>query len=620
LREHVHDLILQFVIAFLTFSACFVVYSSMKPVIKGACRIVLQTDESLMDSMRGRIVGVEAHRAITGTTQREVKSIGILKANAEAVIKSEVPGKIAEILFEEGSEVQKGQDLIKFEDDYFRAEKEKSEAAYTLQKAEFERNKKLFDQKVGSQKTYDESYAKLTEAKAQLDIAAFQLARTTIKAPFSGTIGIMKGAVTPGNIVQQHTELVDLVDNSAVRVEFPVPAKYIEDIAVGQNVEITVDAFVDRVFYGAVVAIDSEVDTRNHSVLVRAVIPNKENILRHGLFANVKLITGEKSNVVLVDDDALDREGSIEFVWVIDEKGRAGRRRVYTGARNDNGVEIIDGVASGEMVVTAGQLKLTDGVVTNILNKDSGTLPNKRADKAKVGDTELSDFVAPEDVAQENTGEQEQEATKKDKTADQEATAGDVTTAPEKATTDKAEPKTSKKDGSISTFFKNLFTKKQGKAEKKAERPTDAAKPAKKIQQTAKAKTKAEVPQTLEKQENIVTSELDNGDAPEVSAQKDTKQEPSKVESDESSSSKGVAENDTAEKKKEDEAAPTDTNEATDEEEQKYPGHKNPSIPSTPGHDTKRAIKPTSQASHGWGAIKDFFNEKKSSRRKGSQA
>lgn len=358
----------------------FVTCKSLNPALKGVCRIMLTSNDELMDMGRDRLIGVEASKAKIGTTLREVKSIGTLKANAEVVIKSEIPGKISEILFTEGSNVKKGDVLIKFEDDLYLSEKNKFEAEFTLRKAEFERMDKLYQKKVGSRKTYDEALAQMNAAKAQLDSATFQLSRTVIKAPFDGTIGIMKGSVSPGNIVQQQTELVDIVDNSKVRVEFLVPVKYIEDIAVGQNVEITVDAFKDKVFTGTVDAIDSEVDTRNHSILVRAIIPNKNGNLKHGMFANVKLITGEKNDVVLIDEDALDREGAIEFVWVIDEKGRAYRKRVLVGAKDINGAEIIAGLKDGEVVVTTGQLKLTEGSLTKILNKEE--LNDDKADKS----------------------------------------------------------------------------------------------------------------------------------------------------------------------------------------------------------------------------------------------
>ena len=363
-------------------------YSAMKPAVRGVCRVVLQSDEDASSDFDDRVVGVEAKKVVLGTTLRQVKSIGVLKANQEVVLRAEISGKIKEISFEEGSEVSQGQELIKFEDELFIAGRDKAEAKYKLAKGEFDRTKRLYDQKVGAQKGYDEAFAQMSAAKAELDEATFQLSKTVIKAPFSGMIGIMK--VSPGNIVQQHTELVSIVDNSSVKVEFTVPAKFIEDVASGQSVEISVDAFKDKKFQGTVDAVDSEVDTKNHSILVRAVIPNEENLLKHGLFANVSLVTGEKSDVMLIDEDALDREGAIEFVWVIDEKGRAAKRRVLTGARDFNGVEILAGVKEGEYVVTAGHLKLSGGIKTKILNKEEEK-PAVSEDKNNVSEEQKSD-------------------------------------------------------------------------------------------------------------------------------------------------------------------------------------------------------------------------------------
>ena len=351
-----------------------IAYTALKPVVKGGCKLILQADNQQMLGMQERIAGIEAIKVELGTSLKELKSIGLLKANKEAIIKSEISGKIKEVLFTEGSDVSKGDELIRFEDDGNRAEVEKYEAEYALRQNEFNMNKILYQQKAGSQQKYKESEASMKVAKANLSNAKFQLSRTVIKAPFSGKIGILKGATHPGNVIQPNTELVYLVDNSKIKVEFLIPAKYIEDIAVGQAVEITLEAFPNKVFAGAVEAIDSAIDTKNHSILVKAVIPNEDGILQHGMLANVTLITGEKSNVVVITDDALDREGQHEFVWIVDEKYRAYRRKVITGAKSENGVEIVAGLKEGDKVVISGQLRLQDGTKVKILNEATPTV------------------------------------------------------------------------------------------------------------------------------------------------------------------------------------------------------------------------------------------------------
>ncbi|MBR1943954.1 MAG: efflux RND transporter periplasmic adaptor subunit [Alphaproteobacteria bacterium] len=349
-------------------------YHGLKPVVKNGCKLVLQSETQQMLSRQEQVVSVEAEPVKLGTSLKEIKSIGLLKANKEAIIKSEISGKIKEVLFTEGSEVSKGDVLIKFEDDGQRAEVERFEAEYALKQNEFNMNKTLYQQKAGSQKTYKEAEAGMKMAKAQLSNARFQLSRTVITTPFKGKIGILKTPAHPGNVIQPNTELVYLVDNSKIKVEFLIPAKYIEDIARGQAVEITLESFPNKVFSGAVEAIDSAIDTKNHSILVKAVISNEDGILQHGMLANVTLITGEKSNVIVISDDSLDREGQHEFVWVIDDKNRAYRRKVITGSKSENGVEIIAGLQEGDKLVTSGQLRLNDGTKVKILNEATPTV------------------------------------------------------------------------------------------------------------------------------------------------------------------------------------------------------------------------------------------------------
>jgi membrane fusion protein (multidrug efflux system) len=392
-RQHSEEVKMQALILVAIYVCCFVTYRVLKPAVKGACRIVLQADEDVIEGFSNRLVGIEAKKVTRGTTRKEVRSIGILHARREVVLRAELNGKVEEILFVEGSEVEAGQELIKFEDTYFVAEAKRLSSEYVARKAEYERVKKLYEQKAGAEKAVDDARAGMEGVRAQLDGALFQLSKTSIRAPFSGTVGILRESTTKGNIVQQYSDLATIIDNTLMKVEFRVPAKYVESIAVGQNVEITVDAYDGKIFTGVVDAIDSFVDSRSHSILVRAVIPNKNKELKHGMFANVKLITGEKGDVILIDEEVIDREGSIEFVWTVDEKGRSYRRRVMTGAKDSSGIEVVAGLKEGDIVVTTGQLKLTDGTRVKILNK---------SDFAENGDENANSGSSEEDSQKED--------------------------------------------------------------------------------------------------------------------------------------------------------------------------------------------------------------------------
>ena len=346
--------------------SCVALYALVKVGAPKFCKIILNDSNTRNSPYDEYVVGVEAAKAISGSIQDEVRSIGQIKGCKEVMLRAEVNSKITKVAFQEGSNVKKGDILIEFDNVEFVAEVEQANAEYTLSVADFERIDAAYKKKAVPLKDYDTAKAKMAAAKARLEKAKDALAKTTIVAPFDGYIGTMK--VAEGNLVQRNQDLAFIVDTSTVVVEFMIPAKYANVVGEGQSVKITVDSYATREFQGIVKAVDSSVDPKNHSILVKSSINNDNQLLKHGLYANVTLVIGEKVGVILVPEDAVSREGSIDFVWFIDEKGIAYRRRVLVGAKSGYNVEIITGLQGGELVVIAGHLKLSDGAKTKILN------------------------------------------------------------------------------------------------------------------------------------------------------------------------------------------------------------------------------------------------------------
>lgn len=354
--------VLAIVIGFL--SLWFLGLKLGKPVMRTICIAAMSTDkQSGFNERPARVV--EAQTVSLGTVSKRLNTVGNLRANALVVIKSETHGRIAEILFTEGSKVKKGDLIIRFEDDELKGALKQAEGEHELAKSNFERISKLHQQKVESAKKFEEASAQLKAAEGKLQQAKARLDQAHIKAPFDGTIGIMN--INAGSFVQAATELVTLVDNSSVKVSFKIPERNIHDIGQGQSLEVKVSAFKNQVFTGTVDAVDAKIEKESHSVEVKGTIPNPDGLLRDGLFANVSLIVGEKNNTMTVDESAIERQGEVEFVWVI-ERGRAERKRVLTGTRENGQVEIVAGLQPGQVVVTSGQLKLSDGAKVKISN------------------------------------------------------------------------------------------------------------------------------------------------------------------------------------------------------------------------------------------------------------
>ncbi|MEI8295164.1 MAG: efflux RND transporter periplasmic adaptor subunit [Alphaproteobacteria bacterium] len=342
----------------------------MTPAVRAVCKIVLQDSGST--HRQGKPVPVEAALVEHGNISRRIVTVGRLRAKDEVMLKSEIHGRIDEILFQEGTRVEKGDLLIQFDDADTRATIKQAEAELTLHKAEFDRVSRLHSQNIHSNKQLDEIVAKRDAAEGKVEEAEATLKKKRIIAPFSGNIGIV--SVSPGAYVQANHDLVMLVNINPIVVDFKVPEKNVHDVGAGQIAEIRVEGFKDEIFRFTVDAVDSKVNEQSHSLAIRASNPNEENQLHAGLFANVSLIVGDKSDALLIPETALHREGEAEFVWTIKQKGKnqgkAGRQRVISGTRENNTVEIVAGLRPGTLVVTAGHLRLGEGSAVKITNMD----------------------------------------------------------------------------------------------------------------------------------------------------------------------------------------------------------------------------------------------------------
>jgi membrane fusion protein, multidrug efflux system len=377
------------------------------PYLKDACRSFLGEDAAAMRQQMQPAV-VETARLIRGTITKRISTVGLLHANAEVMLRSEIAGRIKEVRFKEGEQVNKGDALILFENADLKAEVEGAQAELTLRQADFDRMTKLQAAKIESVKKYDEAKANFESAKARLDKAQAALDKTTIVAPFEGIIGLID--IDPGLFVQAAQDLVKLVDNTPIYVDFKIPEKNLHDVAVGQLAEVKLDGFPDEKFIATVEAIDSSVDPISHSIAIRTTIPNENGKLRSGLYANVSLIIGEKPDALLVPESALLRDGNRELIYVVHE-GRAQLVPVITGTRENAMVEIVSNLREGLNVVTAGQIKLYSGKTVTTQGEKPEEVLKSLAPKADKGAETTAETKAESPKKKE---ESKKEESKKD--------------------------------------------------------------------------------------------------------------------------------------------------------------------------------------------------------------
>lgn len=305
-----------------------------------------------------RTVPVEAAEVVVTSLATEIRVIGSLRSNESVVIRPEVDGRVAEILFEEGQRVDAGTPLLKLDAAIAAAELDQAEAALALSQANHKRAVELFERKAASAANRDQTLAALRADQANLELARARLDKLTLTAPFDGTLGLRK--VSVGDYVTAGQDIVNLEDIEPLKVDFRIPERYLGSLAHGQAITVVADSYPGRSFAGEVFAIDPLVDESGRAVLLRARLPNEEGLLRPGLFVSVALLVGERADAVMIPEQALVPRGNTQFVYKIAD-GRAVATPVRTGARQNAMVEILEGLSPGDMVVTAGQIKLREG-------------------------------------------------------------------------------------------------------------------------------------------------------------------------------------------------------------------------------------------------------------------
>ena len=302
---------------------------------------------------------VEVAPVQVGSVTRTIEAVGSLRANESITVRPEIAGRIEGIHFNEGERVSTGDRLISLESSIYQAEVQEKLADKRLAEINFRRADELLRKKVSSVNERDQALAQLQADEAALALSQARLRKTEIAAPFDGIVGLRR--VSIGDFVSAGQDMVDLVQITPIKVDFRVGEVYLGNVAPGQHIDVTADAFPDEAFAGEVYAIEPTVDVNGRAVIIRARIPNPGAKLRPGLFARVELILDRAEDALLVAEDAIVPEKDRHFVYRLVD-GRALRTEVELGQRENARVEIRSGLSRNDVVVTAGQLKLRDGV------------------------------------------------------------------------------------------------------------------------------------------------------------------------------------------------------------------------------------------------------------------
>lgn len=304
-------------------------------------------------------VAVEMATVQQSSITDRVQLVGQLEADESVVLKPETQGVVASIEFREGQHVERGALLLRLRDEEQRARLAEAVAALSLAEDEWRRAQSLAKQRTLSPAELDAARSRFDAARARRDLAQVELERTEIRAPFDGVLGAR--LVSPGDRVDEDTELVRIDALTRLRLAFTVPEVAVPLAKVGLPLDISVAAFPGETFPGEVYFVAPSLDPRNRRLLLKAYVPNESLRLRPGFFAEIDLEIARHDDAIVVPEAAIAYDAQGPFVWRVDEHQFATRVPVELGIRQPGRVEVTSGLAPGDRIVSGGTHKVASG-------------------------------------------------------------------------------------------------------------------------------------------------------------------------------------------------------------------------------------------------------------------
>jgi len=282
---------------------------------------------------------------------------GSIEANEQVDIRSEISGIVESINFQEGTMVSKGQVLFKVNDIELRAQLANVKTSQGLASENERRAKLLLEKEAISQEEYDIASADFKSSKAQTQLIQAQIAKTTVRAPFSGKIGLR--AISNGTYVTPTTPIAKLVNTSQLKITFSIPEKYASQMKVGNALSFTTAGSTEK-FAAKIYAIEPEIEIATRTLKVRAIAQNPDGKLYPGTFANVALPLDHIKDALLVPTEALIPIQNGKKIF-ISENGKAKEIIVQTGSRTEKEILVLTGLKAGDTVLTSGVMTLKNG-------------------------------------------------------------------------------------------------------------------------------------------------------------------------------------------------------------------------------------------------------------------
>lgn len=303
-----------------------------------------------------------------------LEALGTLRANESVILTASVTETVTNIFFDDGDRVMAGKALLEMTSAEEHALLEEARATVGEARRQYERVKFLEAKGTAAKSLLDERRREWETARARLTAIESRLDDRLVRAPFSGVVGLRN--ISVGALVEPGDVITTLDDDSVMKMDFSVPSTYLEVLRPGLVIVARGRAYPKRSFQGVVKSVDSRIDPVTRSLVVRAVLPNDDRSLKPGMLMQVELL-GNPRETLVIPEEALIPQGSKQFVLVVDEANghTVVRREVQLGGRRPGEAEILQGLASGEKVITDGAFKVSPGQAVIVHALDDGRQP-----------------------------------------------------------------------------------------------------------------------------------------------------------------------------------------------------------------------------------------------------
>jgi len=288
---------------------------------------------------------------------------GSIDANEQIQIRSQVSGLVTAIYFKEGGQVKKGQVLLQIDRSEISAQLSQAQTQEQLAAENARRAKLLLEKEAISQEEYQTAEAELKSRQAQTRLIEAQSAKTTVRAPFSGTVGLR--SVSEGTYLSPETVVANLVNINPVKVTFSVSEQYMNKVKVNSRLGFTV-AGDNKQYTARVYAIEPGLDATTRTLQLRALADNPDGQLRPGAFANIQLPLSKMENAILIPTQAVVPVQNGKKVFIV-KNGKAKETMIETSIRTDTEVLVTSGLQHGDTVLTTGVLSLKNGIPVKVI-------------------------------------------------------------------------------------------------------------------------------------------------------------------------------------------------------------------------------------------------------------